>query len=89
MAYFFGKLSLTGFLDGITATGIIISCVIFGLFSFYKARKLEAKLLSWAGLNMVFVGCLWLGPAADFFSVLLTGYNLYPMHLYGWLSYVW
>lgn len=89
MANFIGNLSLTGFLDGITATGIILSCVIFGLLSFYKARKLGAKLLSWAGLNMVFVGCLWLGPATDFFHVLITENNLEPMHLYSWLSYIW
>ena len=89
MANFIGNLSLIGFLDGITAIGIIISCVAFGLFSLYKARKLEARLLSIAGLNMVFVGCLWLGPATDFFFVLITGKNLYPLHLYGWLSYMW
>lgn len=89
MANFIGNLSLTGFLDGITATGIIISCVIFGLFSFYKAKKLEAKLLSWAGLNMVFVGCLWLGPATDFFHMIITGKNLSPLYLYSWLSYIW
>jgi len=89
MANFIGNLSLVGFLDGITATGIIISSVLFGLVSFYKARKLEAKLLSVAGLLMIFVGCLWLGPTADFFSVLLTGNNLNPTYIYGWLSYMW
>ncbi|MFX1338490.1 MAG: hypothetical protein ACFFDK_07760 [Promethearchaeota archaeon] len=89
MANFFGNLSLTGFMDGITATGIIISCVIVGLFSFYKAKKLEAKLLSVAGLNMIFVGCLWLGPASDFFHMIITGKNINPLYIYGWLSYIW
>ena len=89
MANFIGNLSLTGFLDGITAAGIILSCVIFGSLSFYKARKLGAKLLSWAGLNMIFVGCLWLGPATDFFHMIIIGKNLSPLYLYSWLSYIW
>ena len=89
MAQFIGNLSLIGFLDGITAIGIIISSVFFGIFSFYKARKIEARLLSVAGLMMIFVGLLWLGPAIDFFFVLFTGKNIYPLHLYAWLSYLW
>ena len=89
MAQEIGNLSLIGFLDGITATGIIVLSVLFGLISFYHARKLEAKLLAVAGLVMVFVGLFWLGPAVDFFMVLLTGNNLSPTYLYGWLSYMW
>ncbi len=89
MANFVGNLSLIGFLDGITAVGIIISSVSFGLLSFYKARKLDARLLSVAGLLMIFVGLLWLGPATDFFFVLLTGKNISPLYLYAWLSYMW
>jgi len=84
-----GNLSLLGFVDGITATGIIISSVIFGIISFYHAKKLEAKLLGIAGLTMIFIGLFWLGPATDFFMVLLTGENLDPEHYYGWLSYMW
>ena len=81
--------STIGYLDGLTASGIIISSVIFGLLSFYKARKLEAKLLAVAGLMMVMVGCFWLGPMCDFFSLLITGNNLNPPELYVYLSYVW
>jgi len=78
-----------GYLDGLTAAGIIISSVLFGLFSFYKARKLEAKLLAVAGFVMVFVGCFYLGPTCDFLSLLITGNNLNPPELYVYLSYVW
>ena len=84
-----GNLSLLGFVDGITALGIIISSVSFGLFSFYKARKLEAKLLMVAGMLMIFIGLFWLGPAVEFWLVMLIGNNLNPVHLYVWLSYVW
>ena len=89
MAQEIGNLSLVGFLDGITATGIVFFSVLFGLIAFYNARKLGAKLLSIAGVSMIFVGLFWLGPMTDFFMVLLTGNNLNPTYLYGWLSYIW
>ena len=85
----FANLSLIGLLDGLTAACIVIFSVLFGIISFYHARKLEAKLLAVAGLVMVFVGLFWLGPATDFFNVMLTGENLSPTYLYGWLSYMW
>jgi hypothetical protein len=81
--------STLGYLDGLTATGIILSSVIFGLLSFHSARKLEAKLLAVAGVMMIFIGLFWLGPFVDFLSVFLTGKNISPIYVYGWLSYVW
>lgn len=81
--------STLGYLDGLTATGIILSSVIFGLLSFHSARKLEAKLLAVAGVMMIFIGLFWLGPFVDFLSIMLTGKNISPIYVYGWLSYVW
>ena len=81
--------STLGYLDGLTATGIILSSVIFGLLSFYHARKLEAKLLAVAGIMTIFIGLFWLGPFVDFILILSTGYNIRPIYVYGWLSYVW
>ncbi|TFG18553.1 MAG: hypothetical protein EU533_07640 [Promethearchaeota archaeon] len=81
--------SVFGLLDGITASGIVLSSAIFGLLSFYRARKLGAKLLGWAGLTMFFVGFLWLGPTVDFFMVLLTSSNITPIWYYSLFSYTW
>ena len=67
-----------GWLDGLSAAGIVIFTSFFGLLSFYKARKLEAKLLGIAGLMMVFTGLLWLGPFTDFLFVLIFQKNLNP-----------
>lgn len=78
-----------GWLDGITASGIVLSCTIFGLLSLYKSIKLKAKLLSVAGILMFFVGFLWLGPTVDFFLKLITGFNLNPPLIYVFLSYTW
>ena len=82
-------ISNLGLLDGLTAAIILIFTAIFGLLSFYHARKLEAKLLAVAGIMMFFVGFLWLGPFIDFLLVVLTGENLNPPYLYAWLSYFW
>ncbi len=81
--------SITGWIDGLTATLIILSSVSFGLISLYKSIKLKAKLLSVAGIAMIFVGFLWLGPTVDLFTVLLTGANITPHPVYSLLSYLW
>ncbi|MFW9987561.1 MAG: hypothetical protein ACFFC3_02815 [Candidatus Odinarchaeota archaeon] len=82
-----------GLFVGITAFGIIILSVIFGLISLNKARKLKLKLrlnlLSFSALTMFFVGFLWLGPTVDFFLVLFTGNNIDPSVIYVLLNYMW
>jgi hypothetical protein len=81
--------STLGYLDGLTATGIILSSVIFGILSFYHARKLGARLLGIAGMMMILIGLLWLGPFVDFLMILTTGKNIRPVQVYMWLSYMW
>lgn len=81
--------STIGYLDGLTATGIILSSVIFGILSFYHARKLQAKLLGVAGVMMILIGLLWLGPFTDFILISTTGKNISPIYVYTWLSYMW
>ena len=84
-------ISLLSFLEGITTVSAVISGSFLGLFFFYKAKKLEARLLSVAGLMMIFVGLLWLGPASDFITYLLTETHIdYQINAtYGILSYMW
>ena len=78
-----------GWLDGLTASGIILSCAIFGILSFHRAIKTKAKLLAFAGLTMFFVGFLWLGPTVDLLMVLITNNNLPSLFIYTVLSYTW
>jgi len=78
-----------GLLDGLTASGIILSATIFALLSLYKSIKLKAKLLTWAALTMLFIGFLWLGPFIDFILVTFTGTNITPTYFYSILSYMW
>ncbi len=82
-------LSYIGWVDGISAMSLVIFAGSFGLFFFYKSRKSKLPLLSYAGLMLIFVGLLWLGPTCDFFSICLTGRNLDPVLLYPVLSYMW
>ena len=81
--------SAEGLLDGGTASLIILSSVIFGLLSFYKSRKLKAKLLTVAGLLVMFVGLLWLGPTIDLLHVVFLEHNIDPIHVYSIFSYMW
>lgn len=81
--------SFFGWIDGLSATLIVVSSTLFGLFSLHKSIKLKAKLLTIAALTMIFVGCLWLGPTVDFFMVLFTNTNISPYYYYVLLSYSW
>jgi len=78
-----------GLLDGLTASGIILSATIFALLSLYKSIKLKAKLLTWAALTMLFIGFLWLGPFIDFILVIFFETNITPTYFYSILSYMW
>jgi len=78
-----------GLLDGLTASGILLSATIFALLSLYKSIKLKAKLLTWAALTMLFIGFLWLGPFIDFILVIFFETNITPTPLYSILSYMW
>lgn len=83
-------ISPIGWLDGGTAAMVIILSAFFGLYSAYKSKKLNAKLLLYAGLTIFFIGLLYLGPFTDFLTILITGQNLdNSFGLYGILSYMW
>lgn len=83
-------LSTAGWIDGITASGVVLIGCIVGLFFIYKSRKLEAKLLFYLGLLGVLAGLAFLGVFLDFLIVLLTGRNMdKPYGIVGLLSYIW
>jgi len=90
-------LEIIGWLDGISATSVLTINVIIGIYSFYKSRKLKAKLLTVTSLTIFFIGLLWLGPTTDFLKILITGTNIESIWfysvsvpvLYPILSYMW
>ncbi len=83
------NLEISGWLDGFTATIIVIFGAVFSLTVLYRARKMEAKLLIYGAFMGLFATLLWLGPCVDFFTKISTGQNLKPVELYGILSYMW
>jgi hypothetical protein len=83
-------LSITGWLDGITASGVVIFGVVFGLYFIYHSKKVEAKLLYYVGVLVILAGLAFLGVFLDFLNVIITGKNLdNSFGIIGLLSYVW
>ena len=83
-------LTLFGWIDGITASGVVIFGFIFGFFFLYKARKTNAKILTILGIVNILAGLMYLGVFTDFIVVLVTETNLDNTYgLVGILSYIW
>ena len=83
-------LTVFGWIDGITASGVVIFGFIFGFFFLYKARKSNAKILTILGIVNILAGLMYLGVFTDFLVVLATGTNLDNTYgLVGILSYIW
>ena len=83
-------LTLFGWIDGITASGVVIFGFIFGFFFLYKARKSSAKILTILGIVNILAGLMYLGVFVDFLVVLATENNLDNTYgLVGILSYIW
>ena len=82
----FLDLSLTGWLDGITSTAIIVSALFFGLLSIIKGLRNNTKLLVIAGIQVIVIGSYYLGPFVDFmwFGIFSTHIieELYPLLSY-------
>ena len=83
-------LSTIGWVDGLTASGVVIIGCIFGLYFIYKSKKIDADLLFYTGLLVILAGLAFLGVFLDFLMVILTGKNIQNIYgLIGLLSYIW
>ena len=83
-------LILEGWIDGITASGVVIFGIIFGIFFLYKSRKSGARILTILGVVNILAGLMYLGVFTDFLVVLVTENNLDNTYgLVGILSYIW
>lgn len=79
-------LSTESFADGLSAMLCLIFAWILGLGIIIHARRLNAKLLSYMGLNIFLAGFFWLVICCDFLAVLISGRNL--NNPYGWMGIV-
>lgn len=83
-------LSVLGWIDGLTATGVVLFGLIFGSFFIYKSKKSEANILTFLGLATVFAGLMYLGVFLDFLVVLITKQNIENTSgVVALLSYIW
>jgi hypothetical protein len=80
---------INGWIDGITASGVVIFGIIFGSFFIYRARKTKAKLLMYLGLANMLAGLMFLGVFIDFLSVLILQQNMPNNGIVAILSYIW
>ena len=83
-------LSLQGWLNGLSASGVVISGCAIGLFCIYKSRKSNAKLLFYMGLLILCLGLTFLGNICDFLTIIFTGNNIDNSYgLVGILGWMW
>jgi hypothetical protein len=83
-------LSLIGLIDGITAVGVVLTGIIFGVYFILKSKKSNANLLLFLGIIIMLAGLAFLGVFLDFLVVVSTGKNIInPYGLVGILSYIW
>ncbi len=82
-------LTSIGLLNGLTGLLVLSALCLFGAFTYYKARKTNAKMLAYISLVIIFIGLFHLGQAVDLIVILSTGKNINPPYLYGILCYMW
>jgi hypothetical protein len=77
-------------INGITASFSFIFACVLGVSVILQARKIEAKLLFYMGLNILFAGFFWFGVFLDFFSLLIMGVNIMiPPEALAIIYFVW
>ena len=84
------SLDVNGWIDGITASVVVIFGIIFGLFFIYRSKKTNAKLLAYLGLANMLTGLMFLGVFIDFLFVVFTNENIVNTRgIVALLSYIW
>ncbi|KKL83605.1 hypothetical protein LCGC14_1973060 [marine sediment metagenome] len=83
-------LTSIGWLNGITASGVFLFSVFFGLFVAYKSRKTHLNLLMYLGFTYFFAGLIYTGDFLDFLSILITQTNVdNSIGIIGLINWMW
>jgi len=71
-------LSVEGWINGLTATGIFVFGGCLGIFFIYQSRKTNAKLLLDLSLFLMLTMWVYWGVCFDFFTLIFTGTVWFP-----------
>jgi len=83
-------LSFEGWLSGLTASGVFLFSIIFGLFAMIKARRTKSNPLFYLGLTYFFAGLIFIGDFLDFVTVLVTLTNIdNSTGIIGLINWMW
>ncbi|MHA1884082.1 MAG: hypothetical protein ACXAAI_10080 [Promethearchaeota archaeon] len=83
-------LTFVGWLNGITASGVFLFSVFFGLFVAFKSRKTNLNLLMYLGLTYFFAGLIYIGDFLDFLNIIITQNNLdNSFGFIGLINWIW
>jgi hypothetical protein len=83
-------LSVIGWLNGLTASGVFLFSIIFGLFAIYKARKTHSNPLLYLGLTYFCAGLIFTGDVLDFLTVLINQTNMdNSSGIIGLINWMW
>ncbi|MFX0012351.1 MAG: hypothetical protein ACFE9R_18710 [Candidatus Hermodarchaeota archaeon] len=84
------ELTWIGWLSGITALGVFVFSIFFGLFALYKSKKFKSNLLIYIGLVYIFAALVYTGDVLDFFTILITGTNMdNSTGIIGLINWIW
>ncbi|MBD3255023.1 MAG: hypothetical protein GF383_08010 [Candidatus Lokiarchaeota archaeon] len=84
------SLSLIGWINALSASGLVVFGTLFGIYILYKAKKTDARLIYYLGFTVISAALGWLGNLVDFITILLTSRNMANPHgIYIVLSNVW
>jgi hypothetical protein len=83
-------LSFIGWLSGLTASGVFLFSIIFGLFAIIKAMRRKSKPLFYLGLTYFFAGLIFTGDVLDFLTILSTQTNIdNSTGMLGLINWMW
>jgi len=85
----FHLLSLEGWISFISIISVWIIGYTFSLRLIYESIKRQVKLLFFAGIMIIFMTLVYLGPFFDFLTIFLTGSNFPNKEILAILSHVW
>ena len=82
-------LSIEGWLSFISIISVMVIGSSLGLRLIYESAQKQVRLLSFAGIMILVMSFVYLGPLIDFLTIFLTGSNYTNKEILAILSNIW